>query len=262
MSTDVAVRLQNLTDFPQRIFNDDGKMLELAPKAVELFKAPVAKLFLKQRGQYVRIYEDVVVPPIPGAHTVWIANMTGNPGVKEKVKVEVYDPEIKKSKKVEITNPLREPVLLKKRMPGDEVDEGPDDRRSLPGALVMVPAYSRLPVPEPVAVWLETRDSMQDVERRGSVMRARPPTNFEPNTTWPYHEILFYAYMVDSNEFALKKPEFTRAKSGQYGDAFEKKSEVLKRLFFYLVDDRVNLPGEDAFKAALTRYEGSKESGT
>jgi hypothetical protein len=252
-----AVRIQNITNQVQRVFSTDGRRLELQPNTVETLKSSIANIFLTERAKFVKVYKDTQIPDLPG-EKVWIANFTGNPKAPEHLVVERYSKEHKRNMPTQTENPKREPVIIKQMMMGNQVNIG-DQRYNSPPVKIQIPPYDRVLVPSSVAQWLEGRDGMAEPEFRGKVGRCRGPSNWEPNISWPLHEVMFYGSMIGGDDLPLDKKEFVEAKDGALEDAFAVKAELLKVLFFYLINEQIALPSETAFKAALERYEGSLE---
>lgn len=263
MSEEV-VKLINNSDITQQIYSPDGRLIKFNPRSVEAFPAPIAREFLSQCRRYVQVYTDTVIPLMPGKDTKWVANMTGNPKLRGDIEIQRWDPAQKRNVTTQIKPPNSEPRLIDYRMQGGQVDISADDNVNMPPIQVRIPAYSRLPVPEPVADWLAQKDSLQDPEYRGALLKCRAPSVFEPNETWPLHEIMFYAYMVDQNLVKFDDGKFMKIYKGQLPNdqVDEMKKNLLRDLFFVLVDDRYNLPSHDAYRAALNRKLDALENRT
>jgi hypothetical protein len=271
MSGDV-IRLQNLADTAQKVFSDDGKMIIIPPYGVEAFRESVARLFLKECGKHVQVFRETVFEPMPGEPNVWIANVTGNPFLPKEAPDVEYDPLRKKEIEIRIPNPNKRPRTVKRVKIGTEVDvsggHGPHgiERVSNPPKIVAIPPHTRMVCPRPIAKWLIDKDAAQERKFQGSLIECRAPTAFEPNITWPLHEVALYSHIVDKDKFPLKPAEYRAMRDGEKltgdKDVDELKKEYLYKVFFLLVDDKYALPHENAFLSIQKRFDGKlKEDG-
>ena len=261
------VRLFNRSNVAQKIWNDEGKRMEIAPKTVVWKPTAIAKIFLQKCAPYITVYKDTIIPAMPGEKIVYVANMTGNvfdPALT-KVKAQRYNHTTKRHEITEIDNPNVQPQVIKKQLPNDEETISDSEKVTLPRRLVQIPPYSRLPVPKPVADWLVGRDAMSDIEYRGKVRICRAPSDFEPNETWDLHEIMLYGRMIDEERYKkFDAAEYHRVKSGQVKDEIDgvvgaKKDRELRRIFFMLVNNEYRLPTEKEFRAVQKRTEAEAQ---
>jgi hypothetical protein len=240
------VKVRNYSEVDQYVFDEEEKRRwEFPANSVMVLPKRIVTLFLNQRGKYVRPYQPIQFPDIPGPKT-WVANMTGNP-FAEASKVS--------AKGENVPNPNLKARILSWKMRQDQESERDKDGflivTNLPPVTIEIPPYTRIEVPTRVAEFLEARDGHQDPESQGRVMLCRGVTEFEPNMSWRLDDIRIYAYLVDKKidiigEF---KAEELHPKTNIYSTE-ETKQALMRMLFFRLVDERFPLPTREEFALA------------
>jgi hypothetical protein len=234
------IQLENMSEFPQDVYDDTGRKWTLAEFAVEDVPERIAQLFLEKRAQFVRVFEPLAIPPRPGQATVWVANMTGNPFNKAEVQVErkVHGELVEHT----VPNPNLIPRILEFEIRRDQDQEMGQDGQvnyiNHPAQKLRLPPFQRHPVPASIAMWVCNRDSYQDAAHVGKVARCRGPSAGDPNMTWNYDVLRVYAHLIDSKHFDIIQT-YPPAEKMTDADALHKhKQSLLRRLFFRIIDER------------------------
>ena len=263
--------LKNNTGVPQSIVFK-GRQIVIDGNAEQTFDEQVATMFLEMRQPLVIKAEDPVDAfSDDPENMVWIANMTGNIDLPEKVQVKRL---INKSwEYVDAPNPKRKKTEIKR-----EWDMGMQSYTAKDGALEMlnlgkkwitVPAFSRRLFPKNVASWSLNRDSRLEPESRGSITKSRAPTEFEPTSHWKLDDIRAYFRLIDPGaEVGPSEAEVRKAaktdenavRAGESGEAAyvdAAKRLIINRLFFRVVDPQYTLPTQAEFHEFITGVSGT-----
>lgn len=244
------ITIENLSNIEQHVWDELGIRHSLPPHAILPRREELAKLFLKEKGKYVRKYVPFQIPDVPGEPKQWLANVSGNPLLPKEITFPQTDRKTGLTVYLKKPNPLATPVTVKHKMQrGQEraLDgEGKETALNLPPVTIKFPPGTRLQVSDSIANWLIMRDDMQEDDCRGRLIRCREPSEFEPNESWDYDDIRLYAEMMDA-PVDLKKA-FPPAKSVK-GDTDVLKERLVNTLFFFLVDEKYSLPPKHAFDA-------------
>lgn len=251
-----SVQLHNNSDVAQHIFFDKRRET-IYPRQTRAFPRDIARQFLEERGQYVRLYVPTKIPQMDGFGYVWIANATGNPFLPKTVALrrKVHG----KWEDYEKDNPLRNPFPIKELISRGQtvqasVEGEGEESLNHPKVPVEIPPFERVRMPHPIAEVLKARDDSRDIEWRGQIAGCRPPGDFEPNETWSYDDIRLYAALMDGHTFL---PLLDQNKDGIFPPeaAFgtdtrsvaESKKKLLEMLFFRFIDERFAYPSKEEF---------------
>jgi len=242
--------IQNRTEVQQHAYMDTGHRHTLEPYEIREVPEEIAHAFLLQRAPSVQKYDVVILPPAAGERVVWLANMTGNPFAPDTVKVLKQDPKTGFEVAHEFPNQLKSPMPVTREMEtSQEIVMGDSGKESIshPPITITLPPYKRHPFGATIAEWMLRRDAQMDELSVGKIAAVRAPSNFEPNDSWDFRDIVVFAHMVEDLDwiklFNLKDETEAQAKKS--------KAVLLQALFFRLCDHRYALPTEPAFKLKL-----------
>jgi len=250
--------LQNLSNVSQHVFVS-GVRHEIPPHEARTFEDEVVQEFLAQRTRYVRRFEGRKDYTVLGDKPVWIANATGNPFVSEKIKRVV----IRKGEETEVIqdNPLRKPKAVSEKIRGGQTYAQVDSMMGLeetnlnqPARVYEIMPFERVPFGSDVAERFLTRDGFREEEHQGQVIQCPAAYPFEPNDSWALDDVRLFAMMLDSVDLHCDPardgtpPE--RAFTGKKKDMGDAKSELLRKIFFRLIDHRYSPPTQEEFIAA------------
>lgn len=261
------IKLQNLMDNEQFVYVD-GKKWALAPFQIGYLPEKVASAFQKERGQFVRSYAREPGYIEQGEPIVWIANMTGNPFLPDKIEREVV-----RKGKVEfetIDNPLSRPrhqrwsLHVGQKVVQVETSDGLEKKAlNFPPRQFELAPFERKPFALKYAQRALDRDSYSEKHEQGKLMACREPQPGEPNGTWSYMELRLYAELMDKATFLpmlttegtgkdkklAKFPAIDEVKGGmKLNHQEELKAELLTYLFFRLIDSRFPLVPYEVFE--------------
>lgn len=204
------------------------------------------------------------LPEQTASETVWLANMTGNLDLPEKIKVRVMDSETRRYKEIEAPNPKRDPKPQIR-----EYDAGSWEAKDVigqpfwynyPKIPIKLAAFTRKPFTREIATWMLTRDGRMVDGRAGSLIQSRAPTHFEPDMKWSLNDARAYLRCIDpkaelgmDEEQLVKKAQQKKLTKEQTVALLrDTKDTLLKRLFFRLADPRFQLPTREEFQEFLT----------
>lgn len=256
-----AVTLENTSDETMHVFDAKGIRHSILPMSVAVRPQEIADLFLTTKSRYVRKYRASSIPDRPGERKMWLANVTGNPAASDTIEVQRMDRKTGLTIYEKRPNPLKAPQAVQYRMQrGQEIgiaEDGKEFWLNLSAVKVRFPSAQRFPVSESIAKWLLQRDAMQDEGNVGKIVDCRPPSDFEPNESWPYDHVRIYAGLMQV-PIDLKK-EFPPAMQAQ-GDVSELRDKLLHALFFFLINEKYTLPNKAAFDIALDAFDSWEKS--
>jgi hypothetical protein len=258
--------LRNVSDTPQHVFINDRRET-IHGLQTRVLPLDVARLFLEQRGKYVVKHESPAIPVMAGFGSVWVANLSGNPFLPEKVTVKVKDRRTNMYVDELVDNPLRKPFYIRERISQGQVvqestkGEGGQESINLPKMVIEIPPYERVLVPGPIAYTLLTRDSIREDLIRGQVGQCRAPGEFEPNETWALDDVRLYAGLLDFHAFrpyldskleTCIKPE--SAFGGNKSRVAEERKKLLDLIFFKVINEEITLPDPREFAQKKAKY--------
>jgi hypothetical protein len=244
-----------------------GVRIELTQHGEELFDEVIADKFLEAYpGVVVEAEEDfgTVAQATPEPKKIWVANVTGDPDAPDNIMVRQW---IKKAwTTVPIENTAKHAVALREWAEGPMVEytarDGTLEALNMPGHYVTIPAYKRVEMEAHIANWFMDRTIMSAPKVTGGkrpvkAIFSRKPSQFEPDSSWELDEIVDYLCLVDPDapeqkgedelQENYKKAKLTEEEVDvRLGEA---KREVLRRLYFRLVNPEFRLPTRKEFKA-------------
>lgn len=261
-----SVKLQNIHPSVTQHVTEGDRRWSLPPLMVQTFPKKIAKVFLSERGKYVRKYDSVDAYSVQGEPMVWLANNTGNPFEPK----EIERPSYSKGKEIfeKIDNPLRTPRHLRWKLhTGQSFTQGETaigfqdiSINSCPTQFELVP-FERKPFAESFADRALQRDAFHEQGMQRSIVTCREPQPFEPNESWTLDEVRLYAILVDAEGIGAVTnggvPTEASFKGDQEGiDAA--KQTLLQVLFFRIIDDAWVLPTQLEFQqeAAKAKVSG------
>lgn len=235
------VTLQNTSAVDQYCFVPGDEIRYTIPaNSVIQVEDRVANEFIKQRGQFVVVYQPISIPERPAEGSVWVANMTGNPLAPHTVK---------NGKGDSIDNPLRKPEVLEYMLRPDEIETIGQDGRSVihsPPVPVRISPFTRVRVPTSIAVWLQTRDSAQSKECVGRISICPAPSAFEPDQTWDYDDLRAYSVLV-TDKIDVYNVFPSSASLSSEDEKYRARQRLLEALHFVVCDKRSSLPTREYF---------------
>jgi len=259
----MIVTLKNNTGVPQSIVVK-GRQIVLDAKAEGSFDEDIAKKFIENRSPLVSVVEESPDTYADSSDMVWVANFTGDEDLPEVINVKQWASG--RWVHADVPNPKREPRIVQRfmdlGMQAYTARDGVFEFNNLPKARFRLPPYTRRRFPRNLANWSLQRDSIGDL--RGSIVKSRAPTAFEPDESWSLDDIRGYLRLIDPRakvgpsqleviEKAAKDPEAVRAgDSGTIAYVRDARKTVLRRLFFRVADPRYNLPTREEFNEFMS----------
>lgn len=254
------VRIKNNTVHDQYVIYK-GTQVILSPEEERTVEKALGDLFLQKCPSHVseiKIGEEYLDNDKDN-ETVWIANVTGDPRQPEKFTTKRYS-KANGWQRVDIDNPKRKPFTIKRSMGGSMVEytnkDGILEGLNKWGRDYTIPPFQRAPFPRHVARWFLNRDALQMPEMKGACIKSRPKSHFEPDSSWPLDDIRSYFKLLNPvADLGPAEKEITHYKNGQKRkdqgaaqiELANAKVEILKQLYFYLVDPKVRLPSRAEF---------------
>ena len=257
------VTLRNNTSINQNIVFQ-GKQIVLGPNEEADFIKPVADKFVEMRNPLVSVVEE----DIGGVYDevrddiVWIANMTGDPDAPETVKAKMFVN--RHWQMVDIENPKKKsrPLEMKcdQGMRSYTAKDGALEALNLPKKTIKIPPYKRRPLHKNEARWWLNRDAISEPQYRGSSIKSRPPTDFEPDPRnvddWSLDDLRAYLKLMDpgaemgrseADVVSQAKKAGHRKEDEIYAHIEEEKYLTMKRIYFRLVDPQFPVPTKKEF---------------
>lgn len=252
--------LKNDTLIPQSVVYK-GMQHVLLAREEKNFANDVAAKFLEICGSAVRDTTENMgsIYTIPSEHDkyMWLANMTGDPDLPDKVLADQYD-EHSRLQKVEVDNPIKQFSDLRWEIKGGtELWYGADGvafQRTLDSKWVGLPAKRRIRVEKDIGFQIMQRNARAMV--KGAVIVSREPAEFEPKMEWELDDIRAYFKLIDptasvgDNEEFVTKGITDKAKRDQA--VLEAKQGLLHRLYYRLVNPKYRLPTRAEFREYVT----------
>lgn len=261
----------------------EGRKFSIEPGETRRFASHVADVMLEECGDDVVWdadfeYRDDLRAALDA--NVWVANMTGNPLYPETVAIQKYDPVSRRQYTDSVPLPAREPKhLIREMKGGSEIVSGRSgsEQRMKDPVRISIPPHRRIRLRENEADWFLKRSSNaaqhSGAPTASDAIRSRGPSDFEPDYSWDYDDVLLYAELVDArlvrnapNKQALlahrdmqKRKDETPQKlaARQKRHLKNKVREFIDtQLFYFLANPRVKLPTKTEFDAA----KGSKQA--
>jgi len=262
--------LRNSSNRPQPIVYE-GMKFELKPLEERSFEVAVADKFLIDCAPTVKEVDEKDIGGTFQAKAVeeqiWIANMTGNPDASETIVDKVYDTRMRTWATQTGDNPKKPARPVVRKMKGNMQEytsrSGHAEAFNLFPATIEIPPFKRRLLPKNIAVWMLTRDGNHDKHNRGTIIRSRAPSNFEPDDSWELDDMRAYLRLMDDS--AEIGPSETHL-SAEYGtediDYYIHAAKVLclKRLHFRLADPTYRLFNRAEFNAFRENFEPSPPS--
>jgi hypothetical protein len=236
-----AILLENKSDIAQHVWYQD-KREQIAPYGVRAVNADLARLFLAERGEFVKRFEEISVPHLQiNEKTTFIANMTGNPFVEPTVTVKRIHRG--KEEDYELDNPFSTAKIITHKMNGGQLiqqcanDASSYESINLPGTVIRIPPYRRVRIGRIAADWLLRRDLQQLQYARGQLREVSEPYEFEPNEAWPLDDLRLMAKLMDPQRFTpnVVGPSEAELDPSDVDDAATK---LWHKMFFTLIDER------------------------
>jgi hypothetical protein len=258
--------VRNTSTVPQSIVYK-GQQFVLGPREEQTYEAEIA-------NRFIEVCSPVVVDvsgeefgqtfaPDRQAQTVWVANMTGNPELPRRTKVQRYmKTGTLRTEPVEVDHPNLEPRTLAWEFKGGHEQfvggDGKLVQRTLNSRLLVVPPFKRRPFTKPEADFIFANDNLS--EARGCVVESRAPSEFEPDMSWKLSDMRAYFRLTDPmadlgpDEKALG--ERARAETWDEKRATEEvrkaKQMCMRKLYFRLVNPAYRLPTRKEFNEFMT----------
>ncbi len=261
--------IRNLTSVKQFAFVA-GKQFVLDPEQELRCVDELASEFLSQNPGTV---DEVAEELAPGASvqdanarkaTMWLANMTGDPDLPEKIEVRV---KTKDGYKLEVfDNPYAKAITIRGEMDGGMREET-DSQTGLQGLNlgkipIAIPAYSRREVPYHIGQWLLNRDAngrFVTPPAQGRLVLSRQPSNFEPDMSWELDEMRCYLRMMDDKAvLGPSEEEVIEASKGDHdyeSKLLSAKVQCMRRLHFRLAHPGKRLYSKAEFEGFRRGFE-------
>ena len=252
------VTIKNNTGVPQSVVFK-GQQIILDANGQKSFDQEVAEHFLNNRSPLVSKVEESPDIYDTGTEMVWVANFTGNKELPETISVKQWAGG--RWVWAEMPNPLREPIVAERFMDGGMKEytakDGAPEAHNLAKIRFRLPPFTRRLFPKNLASWSLHRDAVGDL--RGSIMKSRAPSSFEPTEAWTLDDMRGYLRLIDPaakvgpsevdvRSAAGKDPEAVRAgESGIQAYVNDAKREMLNRIFFRVADPQYHLPTREEF---------------
>ena len=252
------VTLKNNTGVPQSVVFK-GQQIILDADAQKSFDSDVAEHFLSNRSPLVSKVEEKPDAYETGTEMVWLANFTGNKDLPETVSVKMWASG--RWTWADVPNPLREPYVVERFMDGGmreyTAKDGAPEAHNLAKTRFRLPPFTRRLYPKNLAQWSLRRDAVS--ESRGSIVKSRAPSMFEPTESWNLDDVRGYMRLIDPSakigpsesevrSQAAQDPEAIRAgESGLQAYVDDAKRLMLQRVFFRVANPDYHLPTREEF---------------
>lgn len=260
--------LKNTSGVPQSIVYK-GNQFVLSPHDEQTYDAIVADIFLEKCSPIVidstERVGDTYAPDFQ-SNTVWVANVTGDPDAPKEIEITHVDKDTRKWKKSKVVNPNAVARTLSREMKGGQrqyvAKDGGLVNETVPSKMIEIPAYRRRPLPTVQAEWFLNRDAMG--ESPGAAIKARSPSDFEPDMSWSVDRLRAYLNYLEpdagkrgilgqSEEDLAKKVKEEKMGAVEAKELIRQtKQELVKRLYFKVVNPAYPLPSRIEFEEYLT----------
>lgn len=247
-----------------------GLTHELQPGESKIVTLALAEAFQKQCPDQVQTAGQARIGGVAEESgppkTIWLANMTGNPEVPDRVTVKSgYDRQRSKWFSDEIDHPHKKPRVIYRVMNGGQViytdpEDGKDTGMNLGPKVVEIPPYSRKEFDINTARWMLNRDARSGWPTAGAIIKSKAPHPDEPDESWELDKLVCYLSMLDrSAKLPPRVPQITKEVKRQLRSMpnpekreraieqtieqriLDAKSDALKKIFFRVAkpDSRV-----------------------
>lgn len=253
--------IRNISPAPQQIVYK-GQQIVLAEGLAETMDAGLADAFIEKCGGMIEVVEDGsdVFDPAGDSDVIWIANMTGDPVLADKLQIkQLVD---KKWVITEIDNPAKKPHTLERMFqPGQVSYTGRDGgwmTKTLADYPVVIPPYKRRPFKKEIGEWFLRRTASSGAGYNQTAVQSRKPSAFEPDLSWGLDEMRAYLTLVSaSKEKDLGSDQAYLEKTFKSEVKFEAamreaKQAILKRIFYYVAKPAYRLPTRLEFQEFIT----------
>jgi len=257
------VRLRNNTGVAQNIVFQ-GRQIIMEPNEEADYHEDVANKFLEMRAPLISVAEEDINESFDGDQReyVWVANMTGNPDAPDRVHAKIFLN--KQWQYADIPNPNKGARTLRRKSDGGQIEyvakDGALEAMNSGKVTTEIPPFKRRKFSKTYATWWLNRDGLGDSQSRGSSIKSRAPSNFEPDKNWDLDEMRSFLKLMDPNaDLGRSKDQVTKeAKKRNHRKQEEieahirqEKTLCMKRLYFRLADPRYPIPTRAEFNEYL-----------
>jgi len=268
-----VVRLYNRSAAPCSILVQ-GNQLTIGSYCEMPVVDEVAEAFVAKYPQAVEVVNENSIAPvqvIEKPKTVWVANVTGDPRYPAKVPARLFKD--KHWTREMVDNPVLKPMPLSATEMPDWSEymsaSGLMSKRTGTKRWLLNP-FRRMEMQPAKAAWF--LNHMPKVEVVGSPIHilaarvCRAPTDFEPDHTWEYDDLIAYMHYIDTLA-ALPQTETkiraaskrTKLTDEQVEEKIaDEKRKLLTRLYYYVVDPKVAIPSRKEFAEYLHGQRGTE----
>ena len=246
-----------------------GSQFILQPYDEATYDVVIADLFLEMCAPIVvdtteRI-GDTYAPEFQRS-TKWLANMTGDPDAPDEVEQTLVDKDTRRWRKLKVPNPNKAARTISRVKYGGQIQYTARDgglvNQTAPAKTLEVPPFRRRALPIEEAEWFKNRDGLSSSP--GAVIFSRPPSDFEPDMSWPLDRMRSYAQFLDQSAGArgVLGPSEEDLVARATGEGFSKvqlaeelrkaKQSLMRWLYFKLVNPDCRLPTRIEFEEWLT----------
>lgn len=264
MTTSVSTIRNTLNKEISVLWN--GKRVLLKPFEEITVAGAIAQRFVEIHGHVIEkmdpeeLFGSVSEEQKPA--TIWIANATGNPDAPDEVTVSAYDKEKQDWLPKVIKNRFKQPLPANYLMKGAEeifIDEdGGRSSRLHAQQSINIPAYKIAEVPYHFGQFILRRAFNSSIAGHTKVIKSREMPAWRPVIAWSIEDLRVYLSLCKTVDFRETKkygettPQLKVRYKGEQFDArvYQAKIDLLKHIFFCLIDPKVQLPTREDFEAA------------
>lgn len=277
MATPNIVNVRNKTERPITLaFN--GRVTTIPAYEEIPLNEELAQAFLAHHHASVEIAADDIIVPEPvqaKPKEFWIANLTGNPMSPETIPFKEYDKVTKELKTVHLANPYKRAYPLHLEMSGNEVyyrDAMGDASYYEPAIIYRIPPYTACKVPENFFNWAIQRAANSSMSGEREYGPCDPLPEFLPNKKdWSIAKLQTYLQLLDPSILDLPKAQRSEIlgkseasimvvhkadPTGAIFDIAKAKNDLVKQIFFRLVDNRYRRPMREEVESMMMSAKG------
>src|SRR3990172_5871297 len=257
----------------------EGAQFVLNGREERSFPLKVAQLFLsKYPGQVAEAEASfgkvADAPQTP--RTYWVANMTGNPELPDTVTIQdrVKGTSGWHQEWIDVANEIRAARDLVFWMQGPMKEfNSPTGvmARNMPATKILIPPYQRVEVDSNTGLTISTSmghggQLTRDHGRLRAMIESRPPAEFEPVVTMPLDELRCYLKLCDAEALVGPSEADLKHATGDVPDEtweqvlYDAKFDLLRRIYFRLVDPAIPLPSRLEFAEVVSSFTGKPPS--
>ncbi len=253
-------RIKNHGDSQLYILTDDKRRIALDPGQEMTASEDIAGKFFAMYPSLVRpieVQKTVNRGNVAPVENVYFANLSGNPAAPEMLTRRVPDHKTGAVIDEEYANPIkkaREAKMRGRLIQTEFTNQHGTFTKNERMKDLVFPPFQRTEVSPEDAFHIESMSSKPE----GRLMkRVRGPSDFEPNYEWDYEDIVIYTNLMDDSIQTTSMKGLKDKAKGIGGRATletklaaviaEAKHELLTRIFFHLIDDKVRLPTYEEF---------------